>query len=246
MGDDGVTEQFDPFEPTFHSRQLSKDEISLSGAYQSQTIGMLLGSFLQIAIGSFIVEPQSREERKAKIADALCTILHCLGEDPTRSGLLKTPDRYAEMMLYLTKGYQEDLVDIVNGALFEENHDEMVIVRDISVCSLCEHHLVPFYGRIHIGYIPSKRVLGLSKLARIAGTFARRLQLQERLVKQIAGALMEILEPQGVAVVMEAEHMCMVIRGVEKTGASTVTSAMLGVFRSDPKTREEFLSLIKK
>lgn len=187
-------------------------------------------------------EAAAREER---IADAVKTILTELGEDPERNGLAETPMRYARAMLYLTKGYQESLGEICNGAIFEENHDEMVIVKDIAVFSLCEHHLVPFYGKIHIGYIPRSRVIGLSKLARIAELYARRLQVQERLTKQIAMGLREILHPHGVAVVMEASHMCMEMRGVQKTGAKTVTSCMLGCFRERQKTREEFLSLLK-
>lgn len=147
--------------------------------------------------------------------------------------------------MFFTQGYELNVKDVVNGAIFHEDHDEMVIVKDIDMFSLCEHHLVPFTGKVHIGYIPDKRVLGLSKLARLVDLFSQRLQVQERLTKQIAQALMEILKPQGVAVICNASHMCMVGRGVQKTNSSTVTSCMLGVFRSDPRTREEFLNLIK-
>ncbi|CAG8523503.1 20365_t:CDS:2 [Cetraspora pellucida] len=187
----------------------------------------------------------SKEERTKKLSDAIKTIIECIGEDPKRQGLLKTPDRCAQALLFFSKGYEESVEQIVNGAIFEEDHDEMVIVKNIDVFSICEHHLVPFTGKISIGYIPNRRVLGLSKLARIAEMFSRRLQLQERLTKQIAVSLQEILKPQGVAVVMEATHLCMVMRGVEKPGSSTTTSVMLGVFREQAKTREEFLTLIK-
>lgn len=190
--------------------------------------------------------PDQNAQTTAKLSNAVKTILECLGEDPEREGLKRTPERYAKALLWMTRGYEEKLSDVISNAIFDEEHDEMVIVRDIEISSLCEHHLVPFRGKIHIGYLPNRLVIGLSKLARIAETFARRLQVQERLTKQIALALDEAIRPQGVAVVMEAEHMCMAMRGVQKPGSSTVTSCMLGVFRDRAKTRQEFLSLIGK
>uniref|UniRef100_A0A8D3CAH6 GTP cyclohydrolase 1 n=1 Tax=Scophthalmus maximus TaxID=52904 RepID=A0A8D3CAH6_SCOMX len=196
-----------------------------------------------------------REERTRSVEDnemslpslaaAYSTILRGLGEDPQRQGLLKTPWRAATAMQFFTKGYQEKIVDVMNDAIFDEDHDEMVIVKDIDMFSMCEHHLVPIFGRVHIGYLPNKRVLGLSKLARIVEIYSRRLQVQERLTKQIAVAITEALHPTGVGVVIEATHMCMVMRGVQKMNSKTVTSTMLGVFREDPKTRDEFLTLIR-
>ncbi|KAL1983640.1 hypothetical protein VTN96DRAFT_10139 [Rasamsonia emersonii] len=190
--------------------------------------------------------PEQTEERIKKLAGAVRTILECIGEDPEREGLRATPERYARAMLFFTKGYEENVRDLVNGAVFHEDHDELVIVKDIEVFSLCEHHMVPFTGKMHIGYIPDRRVLGLSKLARLAEMFSRRLQVQERLTKQVALAISEVLKPRGVGVVMESSHLCMVMRGVEKTSSTTTTSCMLGCMRSSAKTREEFLTLLNR
>ncbi|KAL2436991.1 GTP cyclohydrolase 1 [Exophiala dermatitidis] len=190
--------------------------------------------------------PEQAQARLDKLAGAVRTIFECIGEDPEREGLRETPERYAKALMYFTKGYEENVRDMVNGAVFHEDHDELVIVKDIEVFSLCEHHMVPFIGKMHIGYIPNRRVLGLSKLARLAEMFSRRLQVQERLTKQVALAIAEVLKPQGVAVVMESSHLCMVMRGVQKTASSTTTSCMLGAMRTSAKTREEFLSLLNR
>eukprot|EP01012_Entosiphon_sulcatum_P012303 TRINITY_DN17695_c0_g1_i1.p1 TRINITY_DN17695_c0_g1~~TRINITY_DN17695_c0_g1_i1.p1 ORF type:complete len:219 (-),score=51.34 TRINITY_DN17695_c0_g1_i1:76-732(-) len=185
------------------------------------------------------------EEALARMTRACREMLVCMGENPEREGLLKTPHRMASAMLFFTKGYEESVEDVVNGAIFSENHRELVLVKDISIFSLCEHHMVPFFGRAHIAYIPNGKVLGLSKLARLAEIFARRLQVQERLTKQIAQAVQRTVQPLGVAVVIEATHLCMVMRGVQKPGSTTTTSTLTGVFERDPRTRAEFFSLIQ-
>jgi GTP cyclohydrolase I len=169
-----------------------------------------------------------------------------VGEDPHRDGLLKTPQRVAESMRFLTSGYQQNVDEVLNGALFDVAYDEMVIVKDIEIFSLCEHHLLPFFGRCHVAYIPTDKVIGLSKIPRLVDIFARRLQVQERLTTQIAQTIMEKINPLGVGVIIEAKHLCMIMRGVEKQNSVAVTSAMLGIFRKKMETREEFLSLVRK
>ena len=171
-------------------------------------------------------------------------ILESIGEDPTREGVLKTPQRAAKALQFLTQGYDQNVEDIVNDAIFNEEYDEMVIVKDIECYSLCEHHLLPFFGKCHVGYIPRKKIIGLSKIPRIVDMFARRLQVQERLTKQIAEALQDVLNPAGVAVVIEAQHLCMMVRGVQKQHSQTMTNVMLGEFRDKISTRTEFMRCI--
>jgi GTP cyclohydrolase I len=183
--------------------------------------------------------PESIEE----LSQLVRRQLELLGEDPERPGLLKTPDRVALSLSWLTRGYEQDVRKVIGDALFEESHENMVMVRDIELYSLCEHHMLPFYGKAHIAYIPNGRIVGLSKLPRIVDVFAQRLQVQERLTDQIAEAICEILNPRGVGVVIEAYHLCMMMRGVQKQNSKTITSALRGVFRDDAKTRDEFLRL---
>jgi GTP cyclohydrolase I len=169
--------------------------------------------------------------------------LEMLGEDPARDGLLKTPSRAAKSMAWLTRGYDLDARQVIGDAMFEESHENMVMVRDIEMYSMCEHHMLPFFGKVHVAYIPNGRIVGLSKLPRVVEVFARRLQVQERLGEQIANALDEVLQPKGVGVVIEAVHLCMMMRGVEKQSSRTITSSLRGLFRDDSKTRSEFLRL---
>ena len=179
------------------------------------------------------------------IAKLIKELLKELGEDAQREGLKKTPERVEKALRYLTSGYGKDVKEVLNGATFVEEYDEMVVVKDIDFASLCEHHLLPFIGKCHVAYMPKKKIVGLSKIPRLVEVFSRRLQVQERLTTQIANTLNETLEPRGVAVVMEATHLCMLIRGVEKQNSKAVTSAMLGAFRDRPETRAEFMELIK-
>jgi len=181
-----------------------------------------------------------------ELSGVIARLLEELGEDPTREGLVDTPRRVADSFRYLTEGYDLDPAEIVGDALFNEDYDDMVVVRGVNFFSLCEHHLLPFFGRVHVAYLPKGKVVGLSKVPRIVDAFAHRLQLQERLTRQIAEALNDVLEPNGVAVVIEARHLCMEMRGVEKQDSDTLTSCMLGAFRDDPRTRSEFLDLIDK
>merc|ERR1712241_116328 len=200
--------------------------------------------FTRLRFSSDSVGNEKRSEHHIPlIADHYAKILELLGEDPTREGLLDTPMRAAKALMFFTKGYDDTIEKAVNGAVFTENSDEIVIVKDIEMFSLCEHHMVPFMGKVSIGYLPKGKVLGLSKLARIVEVYSRRLQVQERLNKEIANAVQQAVNPAGVAVVVEAAHMCMVMRGVQKVDSKTMTSCMRGTFREDPKTRTEFLTL---
>ena len=180
------------------------------------------------------------------IASAMRNVLVQLGEDPEREGLVRTPDRAEKALRFLTSGYHTDVASIINGALFNQKVDEMVVVKDIEFYSLCEHHLLPFFGTVHVAYLPKNKVIGLSKIPRIVDMFSRRLQVQERLTQEIAATLQDVLQPRGVGVICEARHFCMMMRGVEKQHSGTVTSAMLGAFRKRKETRDEFLSLVSQ
>ncbi len=190
--------------------------------------------------------PVSRPQDFAVMTHLVSQLLKALGESPGRNGLLKTPERVAKALLFMTKGYHEDIERLLNGALFPIEYDEMVIVKDIDFFSMCEHHMLPFFGKCHVGYLPNKKVVGLSKIPRVVDAFARRLQVQERLTTQIAETLKRKLDAHGVGVVMEARHLCMMMRGVEKQNTLAVTSSMLGAFRTQEQTRNEFLKLIRR
>ncbi|HWY08864.1 MAG TPA: GTP cyclohydrolase I FolE [Candidatus Acidoferrales bacterium] len=188
---------------------------------------------------------QKTEAPKESIADLMRKVIALIGEDTDREGLRKTPERFEKAIKFLTSGYHQNLDNVLNGATFSVHYDEMVVVKDIEFFSLCEHHLLPFFGKAHVAYLPSKRVLGLSKIARLVNMYARRLQIQERMTSQIAEAISEKISPEGVGVIIEARHLCMQMRGVEKQHGQAVTSAMVGSFRHNKQTRDEFLSLVR-
>ncbi|HEX8245726.1 MAG TPA: GTP cyclohydrolase I FolE [Longimicrobium sp.] len=188
--------------------------------------------------------PAADREEEGEYGELVRRMLLALGEDPERDGLRRTPERVEKSMRWLTRGYGLSVQDVVGGAIFAEDHHNMVIVKDIEMYSMCEHHMLPFFGKVHIAYIPNGRIVGLSKLPRVVEVFARRLQVQERMTEQIAAAIMDVLRPEGVGVVIEAAHLCMMMRGVEKQNSKTITSAMKGVFLEDQRTRDEFLRLV--
>ena len=191
-----------------------------------------------------VVKVMPPKQGEPQIAELFREVLERLGEDPDREGLVRTPERVENALRFLTSGYRTDVNKLVNDALFSVKYDEMVIVKDIEFFSLCEHHMLPFYGKVHVAYLPKDRVIGLSKIPRIVDAFARRLQIQERMTQEIAQTIQDLIDPLGVGVVCEARHFCMMMRGVEKQHSGTVTSAMLGAFRSRKSTRDEFLSLV--
>jgi len=196
-----------------------------------------------VATSATVATTSRLDGRGAEFEALVRRQLELLGEDPQRDGLLKTPERVAKSLAWLTRGYDTEVRDVIGDAVFEEEHESMVMVRDIELYSMCEHHMLPFFGRAHIAYIPDGRIVGLSKLPRVVEVFSRRLQVQERLTEQIAQAITDVLRPKGVGVVIEAAHLCMMMRGVEKQNSRTITSALRGTFRSDAKTRDEFLRL---
>lgn len=192
-----------------------------------------------------VVEPEQAVNLEP-LEEAVRTMLREVGDDPEREGVLKTPERVAKSLRFLTSGYRQDVKKLLNGAVFSVAYDEMVIVKDIEIFSMCEHHLLPFFGRCHVAYVPTEKVIGLSKIPRLVDVFARRFQIQERLTTQIAETIMETIKPQGVGVIIEAKHLCMIMRGVEKQNSVAVTSSMLGVFRDCDQTRAEFLRLVRE
>jgi GTP cyclohydrolase I len=198
-----------------------------------------------MAQSTLVKESAAEELAKIPTEELYKELIVRLGEDVTRQGLLHTPERVRQSMEFLTRGYKQDATKALHGALFDVDYDEMVIVKDVEMFSLCEHHLLPFFGRVHVAYIPNGKVIGLSKIPRLVDIYARRLQVQERLTSQVADAIQEAIQPQGVGVVIEARHLCMMMRGVEKQHSWTVTSAMLGVFRENQQTRHVFLSLVR-
>ncbi|MBX6363417.1 MAG: GTP cyclohydrolase I FolE [Gemmatimonadetes bacterium] len=212
---------------------------------EARTAASAIAPAVGPATGNGLAQRNGRQPAATSALEPhVAALLELLGEDPTRPGLVRTPHRVAEALSWLTRGYRQDVAEVVGGAIFEEAHESMVLVRDIELYSLCEHHLLPFFGKAHIAYVPDGRIVGLSKLPRIVDVFARRLQVQERLTDQIADAIEEVLRPRGVGVVIEASHLCMMMRGVEKQNSRTVTSAMRGLFRDCPMTRDEFLRLV--
>jgi GTP cyclohydrolase I len=223
-------------------RSREEEEVVTTSSSSSSSSRQLVETKKSTAVAAAPIIDETR--RLENMTTACRTILESIGEDPDREGLVKTPDRWAKALLFFCSGYNKTPEEVTNNAVFEENHDEMVVVRNIDIHSLCEHHMVPFTGHVSIGYIPNGKILGLSKLARIAELYARRLQVQERLTRQIADAVVEAVDPLGVAVVIECTHFCMVMRGVQKTGAITTTSSVRGCFETNPKTRAEFFSII--
>ena len=199
----------------------------------------------QMKSNKAVVKVMQAKPERPDVAPLVQQIIASLGEDPGRQGLERTPQRVDQALKFLTSGYSVDIPKLVNGALYDVKYDEMVVVRDIEFFSMCEHHMLPFFGKMHVAYLPRHRVIGLSKIPRIVDAFARRLQIQERLTQQVAQTIQEIIEPVGVGVICEARHFCMMMRGVEKQHSGTVTSAMLGAFRKNKETRDEFLSLVR-
>ncbi|VDM31353.1 unnamed protein product [Hydatigera taeniaeformis] len=249
-----------PFDGRLKSRSLCKAEPqksvdssvpsrqgSLASNETDKPVGVISSSSLQLVDYQRDFTPTLlRAHRLDQLSEAYANILSAVGENIQRPGLLRTPERAAKALLYFTKGYEERVSDVLNDAIFDEDYDKLVVVRDIEMFSMCEHHMIPFMGRVSVGYLPNGKVIGLSKIARIVEVFSRRLQVQERLTHQIAEALMTALRPRGVGVLVEATHMCMVMRGVQKVNAFTVTSVMMGEMEEDAKYRREFLMMIGK